>query len=98
MEQSDDNTIDLLERAQFGKQIEAFWNSQIGNYLRTRARECYTSAIVRLKNADATDVRAVMEAQNDAKVAEWFEDWLAQGIQDGITSLNILQGKDDEIS
>lgn len=87
---------ELLERAGFGKEVELFWGSGIGQYLRNRAQECYSEAIQTLKSVDPTDYRAVIKAQNDARVAEMFEQWLSQAVLDGLKALELLDGEDPD--
>lgn len=87
------DNLELLERAGFGKEVELFWGSGIGQYLRNRAQECYSEAIESLKKVDATDIRAVMKAQNEVRVAEMFEQWLSQAVLDGLKSLELLEGE-----
>jgi hypothetical protein len=87
---------ELLERAGFGKEVELFWGSGIGQYLRNRAQECYSEAIESLKTVDATDTRAVMKAQNEARVAEMFEQWLSQAVLDGLKALELLEGESSD--
>lgn len=86
---------ELLDRAQFGKQVEAFWDSRVGGYLQARARECYTAAIQELKVCDATDAKRVMYLQNEVWKAEMFERWLSEAVMDGLKSLELLEGDDD---
>lgn len=85
---------ELLERAGFGKEVELFWGSGIGQYLRNRAQECYSEAIQNLKSVDPTDPRAVIKAQNEARVAEMFEQWLSQAVLDGLKALELLEGEE----
>jgi hypothetical protein len=86
---------ELLERAQFGRQVELFWGSQLGGYLRNRAQDMYTTALEELKNCDPTDSRKVMKFQNDVKVAEYFETWLSEAVIDGAKSLELLEDDDE---
>lgn len=85
---------ELLERAGFGKEVELFWGSAIGQYLRNRAQECYTTAIGELKSVDPTNAAAVMKAQNEVRVAEMFEQWLTEAVIDGMKALELLEGDD----
>jgi hypothetical protein len=96
MSDTDNQDDELLERAAFGKQVENFWGSRIGGYLRIRAQECYTAAIQELKSCDPTDTRLVQRLQGQVKVAEDFEQWLSEAVIDGIKSLEILEGNEDE--
>jgi hypothetical protein len=82
---------ELLQRAVFGKEVESFWGSRIGEYLQGRAQECYTAAIVKLKSVDPTDTKAVMLAQNEAWRAENFENWLTEVLTDGLKALELIQ-------
>jgi hypothetical protein len=84
---------ELLDRAVFGRQVELFWGSGIGQYLRNRAQECYSDAIKELKAVDPTDARAVIKAQNEVRVAEMFEEWLSQAVIDGVKALELLEGE-----
>ena len=90
------DNLELLERAGFGREVELFWGSGVGQYLRTRAQECYTEAIQALKSVDPTDARAVMKAQNDVRVAEMFEQWLTEAVTDGLKALELLDGESAE--
>ena len=85
---------ELLDRAVFGRQVELFWGSGIGQYLRNRAQECYSDAIEALKTVDPTDYRAVIKAQNEARVAQMFEQWLSQAVLDGLKALELLEGEE----
>jgi hypothetical protein len=96
MDESQNQKDELLERASFGKQIENFWGSRIGGYLRIRAQECYTAAIQELKICDPTNSTLVQRLQGDVRVAEQFEQWLSEAVLDGIKSLELLEGNDDE--
>ena len=86
---------ELLDRAQFGKQVEYFWDSQVGGYLRARAQEVYTTAIQALKTCDPTDTRLIIKLQGDVWKAEEFEHWLSQAVTDGLKSLELLEGELD---
>ena len=87
---------ELINRAQFGKQIEAFWSSRIGEYLAARTKELYTTANEALKSVDPHDWKAVQALQNDIKVAEMFDKWLSEAVQNGLQALEILIGDDDD--
>ena len=82
---------ELLQRAAFGKQVELFYTSRVGSYLRDRAHECYTTAIEQIKSVDPTDTKRVMALQNDIWKAEQFEKWLTEAMIDGFKSLEILE-------
>jgi hypothetical protein len=88
---------ELYQRAGFGKAVEAFWNSQIGDYLRNRAREEYAEALAKLMICDPTDSKTVMRLQGEVWRAKGFEDWLSEAIVDGIKSLDLIDtGETDD--
>ena len=58
---------ELYARAAFGKQVEAFWDSQIGQYLQTRAREEYTDAVQALLKVDPSDSARVSMSWTNAR-------------------------------
>ena len=89
---------ELLDRASFGKQVDLFWNSRVGEYLRGRAEECYTAAVQILKTVDPTDSKAVQKAQNDVWLAERFNEWMSEAILDGLKSLDLLEQETGEDS
>ena len=86
---------ELLDRAEFGRQVELFWGSRVGGYLRTRAQQEYTEAIQELKSVDPTDSKAVMRAQANVWKSESFEQWLTEAMIDGFKALEILEGNDE---
>lgn len=86
---------ELLERAAFGKQVELFWGSAIGQYLQARARDQYTACVQELKTVDPTDWRAVAKLQHDLRIAEDFESWLSEAVLDGVKALDLLEGENE---
>lgn len=91
-----DQTDALFHSAMVGKQIESFLASDIGRYLQARAHKAYNAAVEDFKRVDASDAEAVRKIQSEMWRAEAFMGWLSQGVQEGLTSLGILQGLDDD--
>ena len=87
---------DLYARAAFGKQVELFWASSVGEYLRGRARECYTTAVRQLKSCDPTDAKLVMRCQGDIWKTESLEDWMSAAILDGLKALDLIEHPEEE--
>ena len=83
--------LELLQRAQFGKEVELFWSTPIGEYLQGRAREVYSAAINELKTVDPTDTKKIVKLQADIFKSEGFETWLSEVIMDGIKALDLLE-------
>lgn len=89
------NPVDdpTLERAVFGKEVENFLNTRIGKYLVQRAEEEAEEATERLKTTAAWRTRRIRELQNEIKVAESIQQWLADAVMDGIQATNLLEGE-----
>lgn len=86
----------LMQSAALGQQIESFLRSDVGRYLQTRANRVYNAAVEDFKRVDPNDTNKVRQIQVDMWKAEAFIGWLSQGIQEGLTSLGILQGIEDD--
>ncbi len=90
-----DATPEEFRTAVFGKQVELFWDSQIGQYLLERSLREYNSAISGLKTCSPTDAATFMKLQSQLIRAESFRDWLSEAIEDGLRAKNILEGLDE---
>jgi hypothetical protein len=87
---------ELYARAAFGKEVEEFWDSRIGKYLRAHAQAQYTSAIEDFKSADVSNAGELLKIQGRMLLADSFQDWLSLAITEGLRSLSMLQGTEDE--
>lgn len=76
----------LVAYAVLGKQLEEFWASDVGRYLRGRAKNAYTAAVNELMTCDPTDARAVIKARGACWQAEMFERWVNEGIEAGLNA------------
>jgi hypothetical protein len=85
-----------MHSAALGQQVESFLRSDVGKYLQARASRVYNAAVEDFKRVDASDTEAVRKIQADMWKAEAFIGWLSQGVQEGLTSLGILQGIEDD--
>ena len=88
---------ETVETAVFGKQVEIFWDGQIGQYLLANTLEEYNSALESLKTCDPSDSKNIMKLQGRIWRAESFKEWLSAAITNGMKALDILEGIDDEI-
>ena len=96
-DQSNQDQIEsLYQSAALGQQIESFLRSDVGRYLQSRASRVYNTAVEDFKRVNPNDVAAIMKIQSDMWKAEAFMGWLSQGIQEGLTSLGILEGLEDD--
>lgn len=98
MQQSQEDreqTEALMEVAAFGRAVNDFWDSPIGQYLLEKSLEEYNSALEEFKKCTPTDSTAIMNIQGRMWRAESFKDWLSQSITAGIKALDILEGNDE---
>lgn len=94
-QESQDQKLSLLKTASFGRQVEQFWDSDVGKYLQHHAATCYSSAIEELKSVKPTDVDGIIAAQMKCWQAEQFIQWMTQAIEQGLEALEILEGTED---
>ena len=80
----------LYRKAAFGKQIEEFTASDIGRYLIKRAESEVQAAFEDLKAVNPVDGKAVQALQSRIWRAESFQQWLADGIIDGLQAFKII--------
>ena len=85
----------LEETAILGKEAENFLASDIGKYLLARAEEEARTANAHLKSVFPMRWWKIMELQNQIKVAESIQRWLADAISDGAAALRTLEGEQD---
>jgi len=84
-----------LEVAVFGKQVEIFWDSQIGQYLLENTLREYNMALESLKTISPTDTASIVRLQGEIWRAESFKDWLSQAMIAGMKATQILEGMDE---
>lgn len=84
-----------MATAVFGKQVELFWDSDIGQYLLERTLTEYNSAIEELTTCDPTNTAKIITLQSKAIRAEQFRGWLSQAIEDGLRAKRLLEGLDE---
>jgi hypothetical protein len=92
MEDTDDKNM-LLRRAAFGRQVEEFWASDIGNYVLNRIDSEVVSAFGELKICDPKDGKEVQSLQNKIYRAESIKNYLADAIVDGLQSFKELEDR-----
>jgi len=87
----------LVTSAMLGKQLESFRASDVGKYLQARALRVYNAAIEEFASVSPQDSQKITQIQADMWKASAFVQWVEEGIQEGLTSLNILEGLDDDV-
>ena len=84
----------LIRRAAFGKQVEMFFNSDIGKYLLARSDSDIADAFNAMKVCDPKDGKMVQHYQNQIWRAESIRNWLEDCVVDGLNAINILDDPD----
>ena len=78
-----------VRTAVFGKQVEEFLQSDIGDYLLQMAKNEESEAIEALIAADPkgdhTNIRSRI------MMARWFQTWLGRAVQRGLQAIELLQ-------
>ena len=88
----DDPTV---RTAVFGKQMEEFLLTEIGDYLLKRAAEQYQAGVEELKKASPYSPIDVQTAQNKIRVTESILNFIEEAIKAGGQSTQILEQEHD---
>lgn len=89
----------LVDQAVLGKQVDDFWRSDVGQYIRKRANEEIAAGIAELRRVDPRNGEEVARAQDKVNVPERAVNWIEQAIREGIDATAVLerrQFEDDE--
>ena len=89
-----DENEEMMRRAVFGKQVDNFISSQIGQYMLHRAREQRCAAQDEFKKVSPNNAEKVAEIQNTIMMADNVENWLRDAVGDGLRALNILEDRE----
>ena len=82
---------ELYDRAAFGKQVEAFWTSDIGDYIMKRIASEVDDGFEKFKHADPRNGKELELIQNQINRAESIKAWLSDAVVDGLTAIEVLQ-------
>lgn len=80
----------LIAIATFGRQVEEFWNSDVGKFLLKKINKDIMSAFEELKSCDPKDGKLVQTLQNKIYRAESVQEWLGTAIVQGLQALSEL--------
>lgn len=83
---------DIVETAVFGKVVENFLGSDIGDFLLGKAKAEEESATRALISTSPWRRRRIQQLQNQIWRAQQFQVWLAEAILDGQQATNLLEG------
>lgn len=81
----------IIKSIDFGFEVEAFLQSNIGKYLIGRAEEEVEAAVESLKSVDPENPKEIRGLQHKISVAENIQYWLADAIQAGHNAQEQLQ-------
>lgn len=84
---------DLFETAIFGKVVENFLSSDIGNYLLEQAKTEEEESTAALIRTSPWRRRRIQQLQNQVWRAQQFQVWLADAIVAGQQATNLLEGE-----
>lgn len=90
---SEDPETEMIQRAVFGKQVEAFLNSEIGKYMVSRAHDQRSAAEAEFLTVDCSNAEQVRAIQNRAIIADSVVGWLQDAVQDGVQALGIIEDR-----
>lgn len=92
---SDEQDKMLWDTAVFGKQVEEFMRSNVGQYIMAKAQRDYLEAVRHLRDCTTDEL---VQFQSDMKRAESIQGWFVSAIEEGLRALNVIEGKEDEES
>lgn len=80
-----------VRRAVFGRQVELFMESDIGQYIAQCAATEVEEAVGKLKYVDPEDTSTIRSLQHKIGVAESVIGWLADAINSGNQSREMIE-------
>lgn len=84
---------EIFDTAVFGKIVENFLSSEIGDYLLGHARTEEEEATALLVRTSPWRRRRIQQLQNQVWRAQQFQVWLADAIVAGQQATNLLEGE-----
>ena len=90
---SEDLDPDLIHRAVFGKQVDAFMSSDIGKYMIARAMDQKEAAQDKFLRVDCQDAGEVQKIQNAILLADAIVGWLQDAVGDGVQALSLIEDR-----
>jgi hypothetical protein len=72
------------QKLQLKKEVEKFFDSQIGKYILTRIEAESNAAIQGMINADPTDSKSITQFQNEIRTVNSIKNWLIDAIEEGL--------------
>jgi hypothetical protein len=85
----------LVRTAVFGKEVEEFLASPIGDYLIKSAEKELATAIEQLKKIAPDKPIQIVALQTKIELLEHFESWLGAAVESGHVAIRALDGEDE---
>ena len=79
-------TRQTLKTIDFGFEVQAFLESNLGRYLIGRAEAKIEESLEELKHADPENASQIRALQHNIHVAEDFQYWLGEAVQAGLNA------------
>jgi hypothetical protein len=76
----------LFAEAKLGIEVDDFWHSDVGKYLRMRSEQVMDGAVKALLSAAPSDQAAIAKAQVDARAMLTLNRFITDAIRNGETS------------
>ena len=83
---TDNTDRETLKAINFGFEVQAFLESNLGRYLIGRAEEQIEEAVEKLKHVDPENASQIRALQHTIHVAEDIQYWLGEAIQAGLNA------------
>ena len=77
---------DIRQAIAMGMDAARFLDSSVGRYLVMRSEQKVMEALEGMKTVDPEDARAVRALQNEIKVGEAVQYWIAEAINEGFNA------------
>lgn len=82
-----------VRTAVFGKEVEDFLATAVGDYLIKKAEKALGVALEQLKTVDAGTTLTIIRLQERIRLLESFEGWLGAAVEDGHMAIRALDGE-----
>jgi hypothetical protein len=91
---SDIDIGNMVNTAVFGKEVEIFFNTNLGAYLVQCADVEIEKGTSALKVVEPSDTEAVRKAQNQVRIGEMFKQWIEDAVRAGLQAQTILEDRE----
>lgn len=86
-----------VQEAVFGKEVENFLHSPIGDYLLSKARNEAETATEQLKTVEPTLTDKIRELQSTIRRAESIMGWLGDAVANGHRAISLIDGEEEDV-